>query len=109
MSNPARPLTRPQANTAAVRLKVYAHPQRLMILTSLLGSERSVGEIETVTAIAQPTLSQQLAALRRAELVRTRREAKQIFYRLADDKTTFCVRSISSMFGDTGAMPGSLA
>lgn len=61
-------------------LKAIAHGTRLQILSALQGAERAVGEIETMTGIAQPGLSQQLGVLRKAELVATRREGKQVFY-----------------------------
>ena len=41
--------------------------------TLLENGEKSVGELETMTGIGQPGLSQQLAILRKAELVQTRR------------------------------------
>ena len=65
-------LNRASADAAAERLKVYGQPQRLMILSSLLAGERTVGDIEAVTNIVQPALSQQLAELRRADMVVTR-------------------------------------
>ncbi len=61
-------------------LKAIAHPLRYRILAILADGEHNVGEIEQTSGIAQPTLSQQLAILRKAELVSTRREAKQIYY-----------------------------
>jgi DNA-binding transcriptional ArsR family regulator len=91
--------SRERANEAAEKLKVYAQPQRLMILSSLLEGEKTVGEIEGATGIGQPALSQQLAELRRADLVETRRAAKQVHYRLADENVLLCVRSIEAMFG----------
>ena len=91
--------SREQAVEAAEKLRVYAQPQRLMILSRLLDGERTVGEIEEATGIGQPALSQQLAELRRAELVATRRAAKQVFYRLANDNTALCVRGIEAIFG----------
>lgn len=62
--------------------RVLGHETRLRLLTLLLEGERAVGEIETITGIGQPGLSQQLAVLRKAALVLTRREAKQVFYRV---------------------------
>ena len=56
-----------------------AQPQRLMILSCLLDAEHNVGEIAELTGIGQPALSQQLAALRRAGLVNTRKEAKLVW------------------------------
>jgi DNA-binding transcriptional ArsR family regulator len=64
-------------------LKALAHPLRFRILTALAAGERNVGEIEQVTGIAQPGLSQQLGVLRKAELVDTRKEAKLVFYAIA--------------------------
>jgi DNA-binding transcriptional ArsR family regulator len=105
--------SREQAVEAAEKLKVYAQPQRLMILSRLLDGERTVGEIEDATGIGQPALSQQLAELRRAELVETRRAAKQVFYRLANDNAALCVRSIEAIFGSgrdvAAALSGAIA
>ena len=91
--------SRESASHAAEKLKVYAQPQRLMILSCLLGGECTVSEIDQATGIGQPALSQQLAGLRRAELVRSRRNAKQVYYRLANDGVSVCVRSIEAIFG----------
>jgi DNA-binding transcriptional ArsR family regulator len=91
--------SRPAADAAAERLKIYAQPQRLMILSCLIDGERTVSEIDEATGIGQPALSQQLAELRRAEVVKTRREAKQIHYRLADENVRICVKCIEAMFG----------
>lgn len=68
----------PQVDT----LKALAHPLRLRILAALKQGERNVGEIEEASGIEQPALSQQLAVLRKAGLVETRREAKMVFYRI---------------------------
>jgi len=90
------------AEQAAEKLKVFAQPLRLMILSCLLRGERNVGEIALVTGIGQPTLSQQLAELRRAALVRTRKEAKLVWYSLADDGVALCVRNMEAIFGGIG-------
>ena len=73
-----------------------------MILSSLLRSERNVGEIAGATGIGQPALSQQLAQLRRAGLVRTRKDAKLVWYSLADDGVALCVRNMEAIFGGIG-------
>jgi len=92
--------SRDRAVKAADKLKVYAQPQRLMILSCLLHGERTVSEIDAATGIGQPALSQQLAELRRNELVKTRRASKQIWYQLADQKVCLCVRSMEAILGD---------
>ena len=80
-------------------LRVYAQPQRLMILSCLLEGERTVSEIDAATGVGQPALSQQLAELRRKELVRTRRQGTQIFYELADEQVDLCMRCVEAMLG----------
>lgn len=92
--------SRALADAATEKLRIYAQPQRLMILSYLLGGEKTVSEIDAATAIGQPALSQQLAELRRAEMVRTRRVAKQVFYALADDKVDLCIRSMEAILVD---------
>ena len=67
-------------------LKALGHDVRLRLMRTLLeNGEKSVGELETMTGIGQPGLSQQLGILRKAELVQTRREAKLVFYSLAPE------------------------
>jgi DNA-binding transcriptional ArsR family regulator len=96
---------REAAIAAADELKVYAQPQRLMILSCLLEAEHNVGEIAELTGIGQPALSQQLAALRRAELVSTRKEAKLVWYALANENVALCVRNMEAIFGGHGTPP----
>ena len=90
---------RARAIAAAETLKLFAQPQRLMILSYLLAGERTVSEINAATSIGQPALSQQLAALRGKALVRTRRHGTQIFYALADETATPWIRCFEAMFG----------
>jgi DNA-binding transcriptional ArsR family regulator len=82
------------------KLKIYAQPQRLMILSCLLNCERNVTEIGDATGITQPALSQQLAELRRADLVSTRKEAKQVWYMLANESVKICVQTMEAVFGN---------
>jgi DNA-binding transcriptional ArsR family regulator len=63
-------------------LKVLANPDRLLLLCQLSQGERRVGELESLLGIAQPTLSQQLGVLRQEGLVTTRREGKNIVYKI---------------------------
>lgn len=79
---------------AAERLKIFAQPQRLMILACLIGAERHVGEIDEITGIGQPALSQKLAELRKAGLVNGQRIAKQVHYRLASDSVALTVKRV---------------
>lgn len=90
------------AAAVAEKLKVYAQPQRLMILSCLLEGERNVAAIGEATGIGQPALSQQLAELRRAGLVSARREAREVWYALADGGVCSCVQTMEAVFGGSG-------
>ena len=81
-------------------LKAMAHPARFAILTVLARTERNVGEIEGATAIAQPMLSQQLAVLRKAGLVLTRREAKLVYYRIDQQALAGLLAALRPLAGD---------
>ncbi len=70
---------------ASQLLKSLSHPDRLLLLCQLTQGEYCVSELEDLVGIGQPSLSQQLGILRKDALVKTRREGKQIYYRIASD------------------------
>ena len=86
----------PQA--AAEFLRALAHPTRLQILCRLLNGEAAVAAFESELGLKQPNLSQQLGLLREAGLVTARREAKSIFYSLADDKVRPVLETLRDAF-----------
>src|SRR6476660_2142410 len=61
---------------------VVAEPNRRAILSLLLASERSVGEIEQELRLSQPSDSKHLRVLREAGFVESRIEAQRRLYRL---------------------------
>jgi DNA-binding transcriptional ArsR family regulator len=89
----------PQA--AAELLRALAHPMRLQILCRLLVGELAVGGFESELGLKQPNLSQQLGQLREAGLVTTRREAKAVFYRLADERVRIIMDALRHAFNTT--------
>jgi ArsR family transcriptional regulator len=91
------------SQAAAEFLRALAHPTRLQILCRLLDGEAAVGAFESELGLKQPNLSQQLGLLREAGLVTTRREAKSIFYSLADDKVRTVLDALRHTFGATAA------
>ena len=81
-------------------LKSLSNPSRLSIVCVLVHGERSVGELEDLLEIRQPSLSQQLAELREANIVTTRRVAKQVFYSLADNRASLLIAALEDIFCD---------
>ena len=64
----------------------------------LAREEHSVGELEALTGIRQPTLSQQLGVLRDERLVETRREGKSIRYRITSPQALAVMRVLYEQF-----------
>ncbi len=82
-------------------LRALAHPLRLQILHAVRSGQLSVGEIEERTGIGQPGLSQQLSILRKAELVRSERSGKQVFYRVDRDRLAEIGVALAVLSGGT--------
>ncbi len=86
------------AKEAAALLKAMANENRLMILCTLLDQEMTVGELNAVVPLSQSALSQHLAALRKAQLVKTRREAQTIYYQLAGDAAQRVITVLKELY-----------
>ncbi|WP_263770784.1 ArsR/SmtB family transcription factor [Propionivibrio soli] len=89
---------RKAAAEATGLLRALANPDRLLLLCQLSQGERSVGELEELLGILQPTLSQQLGVLRQEELVSTRRAGKQIFYSIADPNVLVILEKLYTLY-----------
>ena len=87
-----------RATEAANLLKALANPDRLLLLCQLVGGERSVTELGVLAQIAQPSLSQQLGVLRGERLVATRREGKNMFYRVASPAALTVLETLYGLF-----------
>ena len=86
------------AGEAAKLLKKMANEHRLLVLCTLAGGEMSVRDLNTIIPLSQSALSQHLAALREAGLVRTRREAQTIFYSLQGEDAMKLIDVLRSIY-----------
>ncbi len=89
---------RASAGKACALLKTMANEDRLMLLCHLIDAELNVGELEGLTDIRQPTLSQQLGVLRDEGLVSTRREGKYIYYKLASNAVVRMMQTLHGLY-----------
>lgn len=89
---------RNNAQEASDFLKALSHEGRLMILCSLAHGEKSVTELEQMLSQRQAAVSQQLARLRQERLISSRREGKQIFYSLTDDRARRIIEQVYELF-----------
>jgi DNA-binding transcriptional ArsR family regulator len=79
-------------------LKALSHEGRLMILCSLAHGEKSVTELEQMLSSRQAAVSQQLARLRQEKLITARRDGKQIFYSLTDERARRIIEQVYELF-----------
>ena len=79
-------------------LKVLANSDRLLLLCQMSQGEYCVSELDAMTGIKQPTLSQQLCVLREEQMVSTRREGKQIFYSIASPEATAVMKVLYELY-----------
>ena len=88
-----------KATEAANMLKALSNEKRLMILCKLLEhGEMSVNALIDHVGLSQSALSQHLARMREEKIVDTRREAQQIFYRVADPRVQEILTTLKNTF-----------
>ena len=87
-------------------LRAMSNAKRMRILNELSdGRERSVSELEGVIAsLSQSALSQHLARLRHANIVRTRRESQTIYYSIDDSVVLRILRLLGHIYTDDPVM-----
>lgn len=92
-----------KARAASGLLKALSHETRLLILCMLSREEKTVSEIEKLLGLQQAVVSQQLARLRVDKILETRREGRQIYYRIADPQLNELISVLYKMYCEPGA------
>ena len=92
-SNPKREMYAGFASLA----KALAHEHRLELLELVAQGERSVERLAECTGLSVANVSQHLQHLRRAGLITSRRQAKFVLYKLADDGVLALVAALHSV------------
>lgn len=88
------------AREASELLLAMANQKRLMVLCHLLEGETTVNNLAELVGMNQTALSQQLAKLRALKLVDTRREAQQVYYRLASREVELVLQTLYGIYCD---------
>ncbi|MGB3715198.1 MAG: metalloregulator ArsR/SmtB family transcription factor [Candidatus Promineifilaceae bacterium] len=78
--------------------KAIADDTRQQIMRLLCCQWLCVSDVVDRTGVTQPTVSHHLAILREADLVHVRREGKQVFYTLDQDKMAVCCGALMQIF-----------
>ncbi len=79
-------MARPLYQMKAEFFKTLGHPVRIRVLELLGQREHAVSEMLPEVGVEAANLSQQLAVLRRAGLVTTRKEGSAVFYSLTSPR-----------------------
>ncbi|HSU73868.1 MAG TPA: metalloregulator ArsR/SmtB family transcription factor [Terrabacter sp.] len=77
---------------AVETFRMLADGTRVRLLWALHDGELSVGELADAVGKPPPAVSQHLAKLRMARIVRTRREGTHVYYRIDNDHIASLVR-----------------
>jgi ArsR family transcriptional regulator len=72
------------SNFTAEFFKALSHPLRVKVLDTLRGGEVGVNELSARLKVEQTTLSQQLAVLRKSNIVVGRKEGQNVYYSVID-------------------------
>ena len=81
-----RPLDDDRLGLVVETFRMLSDPTRLQLLWALVRRELSVTELAEAAGKPAPSVSQHLAKLRMARLVRTRRQGTTIHYSLENDR-----------------------
>ena len=90
------------AEETAEFLKSMAHPERLMVLCQLSKGELGFTQLLEASQLSQSAFSQQLAVLKKKNLVSVRKESQQVFYSIADERVLALMSSLHTVFCPQG-------
>ena len=79
-------------NSVLEVFQALSHPVRLQICQLLMLKQYSVGELCEILNLKQYAVSQQLAVLRKAKILETRRDARYIIYFLSNHQVRRILR-----------------
>jgi DNA-binding transcriptional ArsR family regulator len=102
--NKPRPIAEDQVRLVVEVFRMLADPTRIQVLWALADAEMSVNELAEAVGKPAPSVSQHLAKLRMARLVRTRRSGTTIFYSLENEHVRQLVTD--AVFNAEHAGPG---
>ncbi|MFC4157858.1 ArsR/SmtB family transcription factor [Chitinimonas lacunae] len=87
-----------QIEQASRAMKAMSHPLRLKILCVLGENEVSVQDIVEAVGTSQSNISQHLAIMREKGVLRTRKDANRVYYRVGDARTLEVVSMMRDVF-----------
>ena len=99
-------------NRASDVFQALSHPLRLSICFELSTAEQSVSQLCNSLHQPQHSISQHLALLRKQNVVKARKQSRQVFYQISDPqvkKVLNCIKNEMVAVEPNGATASSLA
>jgi ArsR family transcriptional regulator len=97
----------PPSTDLSVHFEGLANPTRLKIVERLAAAaEVRVSELAEFCKVSQPRMSWHLRILRRAQVIRTRRDGREVFCRLDRDAIAAHLRSFTRLLANGTAGGG---
>jgi DNA-binding transcriptional ArsR family regulator len=73
------------ATQVAELFRAFSDTSRVRILAALINTEMNVTALALMVGISESAVSHHLRSLRQMQIVQSRREGKEVFYRLEDE------------------------
>jgi len=83
---------------ASRSLKAMSHPLRLKVLCTLNDKELSVQEIVEAVGTSQSNISQHLGIMRDKGILKARKNANKVYYRVGDPRTLKLISLMREVF-----------
>lgn len=91
-----------QQNRIANYTKVLGHPARISIIQHISDKKKcNCNELVKAIGLAQPTISQHLAEIRKIGLLKQTVKGKSLFYSINTEKLNYCRRVVNDFFVKT--------
>jgi DNA-binding transcriptional ArsR family regulator len=87
-----------KAEEVAELLTAMGNPKRLSALCAMMDGERSVNELADLVDMRAPALSQHLSKMRAMKIVATRRDAQNVYYRLASSQIEEVLQTLHRLY-----------
>ncbi len=86
-------------NEAAECLRTLAHPHRLRMVQMLLQGDFPVGELAEACGLPSAMASEHLRLMQRCGFLTSKKDGRQVFYRVAEPHLKNILRCIEDRFG----------
>ncbi len=85
IDNPSQILNEHLASQVAELFRSFSDTSRVRILSALVVRELNIGALAEIVGISESAISHHMRGLRQMQIVQSRREGKEVYYRIEDE------------------------